>query len=553
MPSVRRRRWFRLLLLVAVLAPGALPGQTPSLDAPLVGLDAPLVGGEFSLTPAGFRDSRPDVSYSDREDEFIIVWERSVASSSPDIFLQRLQPNGTPIGRPRAVATGSDPKVGYLASRNAYVVVYVRDSPAVPYAISHVYARVINAVDGAMSSEIQASASPAGGSINWSYNVLAIGDDRQTGGDELPILFFDFVGIRALPRLRGARIKVDAALTPSRLDFAIPALYRFGFLGGYSVAASIVECTEVPGTWLAVYDEWGAYTLEPLATFVLLLDGSAALIDSTVVNPRPWGSALAWPDVAGDGKDFLVVVDDETLGGPPQTVCVPFSINAATAPPRLNQGNPVFHPSRSTPPTVTRLGGSWLLGAANASRVTSIDAATCLDCEGRFTLTATAISTAPALVTRSIDGPRSDEALIAWTEGDVLKYTRFRADDGLTRDLGGGCAGGGEAMVSCARVGNAGFNHALRGASGSAQALLLLAAQTTRFACSPCELQVDPRRSIVAFGGATDVEGRINVTTPVPPNPSLTGAEFVEQWVVAGGACRQLNVGVSNALRVQIQ
>ena len=141
-----------------------------------------------------------------------------------------------------------------------------------------------------------------------------------------------------------------------------------------------------------------------------------------------------------------------------------------------------------------------------------------------------------------------------WYDAGILRAWRFRADDGLVTDLGGGCGAGGRAGITCGRAGNTAFSHQLVGARANVPAYLLLATSRADLPCGPCRLVPDPLQSFVVAAGNTDANGDASVTTPIPFAPSLIGLRFIDQWLVAQvGGCAAVNAAFSNAIAVQIQ
>ena len=273
-------------------------------------------------------------------------------------------------------------------------------------------------------------------------------------------------------------------------------------------------------------------------------------ITQTALSPTFWRvpETAFEPDIAGDGKDFMLSYR-QTIGG--MTVCRRLRADAGSI--VAGAAKPIV--SSATFPRISRISSSYLLMFKRGAETfaTSIDAATCSSCEGEFRLGASP-SFNPVAVCKTVNGRPTNRALVAWREGPVIEIQAFRADDGIVSDLGGGCAAGGEALVTCARTGNAGFTNELRDAAALSPATFVLGLAQTSFPCGPCTLMVQPAGALIVPVGTTDANGRASLAIPLPNLPGLQGAKLVEQWLVVSlnGGCAQ-SVGFSNALEVQIQ
>ena len=195
-----------------------------------------------------------------------------------------------------------------------------------------------------------------------------------------------------------------------------------------------------------------------------------------------------------------------------------------------------------------------LAAARCGGEVASLDSASCTPCEGQFLLPSTSIG-ASVLAGRVRGGQPAEQALVAWGYSpNTINIVAFRAADGIVTDLGGGCGQGGEALVSCARVGNVYFTQELRGAASSSPCWLLFGAGPFQFPCGPCSLVVNPACAVVAFAGSTDANGRASAALPLPNVPGLIGLKFREQWLLAAsGGCAQFGIAFSNGIEVELQ
>ncbi|MCL6429711.1 MAG: hypothetical protein K6V36_02480 [Anaerolineae bacterium] len=142
---MRARQVWSIALLISVLLLAAVPAAAepppPRADPPGTG-KAVAPGGEASVAAAaaspigsafvirndpGVAEVDPAVAYNLARREFLVVWCND-RPDYPDIQAQRLKWDGTPIGGPFYIATGSvqrrHPAVAYNSIRDEYLVVW---------------------------------------------------------------------------------------------------------------------------------------------------------------------------------------------------------------------------------------------------------------------------------------------------------------------------------------------------------------------------------------------------------------------------------------------
>ncbi|MEM7202187.1 MAG: hypothetical protein AAF628_18100 [Planctomycetota bacterium] len=250
-------------------------------------------------------------------------------------------------------------------------------------------------------------------------------------------------------------------------------------------------------------------------------------------------------DMDGDGSTWLVTY---TRGGAPSDVwALPVTWNAGTGTADLGRSFAVAASGASeNTPSVAYTDGSFLVGyrsSTTGQRLVALDPISGVICE---------TASVPRFDSLGAQG-NGDRAVIGWGGYASVSYQSFRADDGQTLDLGGGCGNGGEATGSCAVRGNAEFQLRLRNAGSEVPAVVALGVRSAGLPCGPCTLYPDALSAVFVPAGSTTPQGSAGVTLPIPDVPSVVGAAIVEQWVTIGGSSCLGAFALSNGLEVQIQ
>ncbi|MEM7201709.1 MAG: hypothetical protein AAF628_15680, partial [Planctomycetota bacterium] len=249
--------------------------------------------------------------------------------------------------------------------------------------------------------------------------------------------------------------------------------------------------------------------------------------------------------VDGDGATWLVAY---TMDGTStrDVAAVPVTWNPGTR--GLDVGTP-FAIARSllreNRPVVAFAGDTWLVGymSSGLPSLVAVDPMTGAFCEQR---------SVPGM--RALAAETSgDRAILGWDRVSSVSHQMFRVDDGVTRDLGGGCGHGGAARAACAVRANRAFELRLRGAPPGAPAIVAVGPRGTGIACGPCQLVPDPLASAWLPAGVTSGAGRAALQAPVPTVASVVGTSFVQQWLLWSGTACHGAFALSNALEVQIQ
>lgn len=375
-------------------------------------------------------------------------------------------------------------------------------------------------------------------------------------------------------------VTVSAASGAVRVENTIPIPFsRAGFLSGVAGAGSDVillgqdqssvitaeqlhlevdgSLTQGPVQQLAVgnpppsFSAWwitksGGATGRTLAVWEIAGDLYGAVVDRDLAILHQ-GPIRISPElksnvkVDGDGRQWMVVYLT-----PAGTKGVPVFWDEAAG--MAWVGNEVFIDPAFSPTDIAWMGESYLIPlyvSAPHHRGISVDPFTCLPCEGTFPVSGLFRRIASQ---RSGDPTSGDVAFIVDTSNLVQ---RFRADDGITTDLGGGCASGGWSAATCARVGNQGFTLRLRDAQQGVPAFLAIGTQPLAYTCGSCTLMLNPL--LIVGTGPTDNHGNAEVPLPLANLPSLVGATFRMQWLTIAGTACPLGLEFSNALSVQLQ
>jgi hypothetical protein len=297
--------------------------------------------------------------------------------------------------------------------------------------------------------------------------------------------------------------------------------------------------------WIA---KSGGTTGRTLIVWDLAGDIHGAVVDRDI-NILDQGPIRVSPElkgnvkVDGDGRQWLV-----TYLTPTGTKGVPVFWDEANNSAWV--GAETFIDPAFTPDDIAWMGESYFIpmdvGGPHVDRGISVDPFTCQPCEGSFPLTGTRRRIASQ---RSGDPSGGDLAFIVNTFAIV---ERFRADDGIVTDLGGGCGQGGWSAATCARVGNSGFTLRVREARRNVPAFLALGGQQLNFPCGPCTLIPNPL-FVIATGFTDPLFGNAELSVPLPNDPDLIGGTFLAQWLTATPNTCWLGLEFSNTLQVQLQ
>jgi hypothetical protein len=263
------------------------------------------------------------------------------------------------------------------------------------------------------------------------------------------------------------------------------------------------------------------------------------------------------PAVDGDGQQWVVAFETSGNG----IAGVPVLWNRAIERAWVGSAQ-VIAASPATRPAVAWLGNSSLVtySTNTGARVASIDPFGCLPCEGDFPLSIEPHARVGSAI--AAGGSDPDLALIATGRvnsnctysGTGLPVVRtYRARDGSTAELAGGCGRGGRARASCAVVGNQDFELGVWDGAANVPALLAISAGTIAFPCGGCTLRTDLGLGFALAAGNTDALGNAAVAAPLPDDPALIGGTIYEQWLLVTGTGCFGALELSTALAVTLE
>jgi len=275
-----------------------------------------------------------------------------------------------------------------------------------------------------------------------------------------------------------------------------------------------------------------------------VLDRNLDVLDQGPI--RVSAEAKAYPAADGDGNQWLVAY--ATLAG---LKCVPVFWDEADGMAWVGSETVLLQGAAGAP-SVGWMGESYVVSSGGVLPASfaahSVDPFTCLPCERSFPITASI----KMIATQKSGDPTAGD--LAFLVDDLGIVQRYRADDGITTDLGGGCGGGGWSAASCAIVGNAAFTLRLREAQRGVPAFLALGLPQPQlgYVCGPCTLVPNPL-VVVGVGLTDSAHGNAELGLPLANTPSLIGATFLMQWLTVAGTTCPLGLQFSNALQVQLQ
>ena len=110
-----------LCTLVWVANVSAAPSLSPGSSQPVIGLPFPI-----SMLPDPVDERAPAVAYNSQDGEFLVVWENDRPFADNDIYAQRISLDGRLLSW-FYVADGSYPDVAYSPRHNEYLVVYTKE------------------------------------------------------------------------------------------------------------------------------------------------------------------------------------------------------------------------------------------------------------------------------------------------------------------------------------------------------------------------------------------------------------------------------------------
>ncbi len=516
----------------------------------------PLVGGQVRVGAGGAGALQPDMAYDASNDVFALVYVRAVSTTDADAYGQRMDASGQPLGPPIALDLDPAwapwyPHIANINNRDAFVVVFS------------------NLNRTSWQTQVHGVAMAAGTNTAGPRTLLSratdtIPRDCDVGGEmPLTVSHNDAVAVFVdvwTGKLWGLQIDVSTSLVLS------PFGYRLLTTGTID-HPSISKSGGPDGRLLIVWQQERGSDID-LRGMVVSRDMGPFTSHATIVQTS--GRQFTFPDVDGDGERWVVVYNRRlTSGGHVST-----QANSVTWRPGMSlpvAGTAIWVKGTDATrdaerPSVAWTGGTCLIGysldyagsASGEAWVKSVDLFDCATCEDEVRLAATSRGLVTAVASKLAGGGTTRDCLVVRSEfdqPDQVWSRRWRSDDGIATDLGGGCYGGARIWAQCARGGSPEFEMRVTAAVPTAASWLVLSLDRLRFSCSGCELIADPFSGYV-LPATTDGRGDAAIPTGITDS-SATGLQFYAQWLFAvpsGSApCASFPVGMSNAVRVQIQ
>ena len=496
----------------------------------------PMIGSVTEIASQGrYRDL--DIAYDATHDVYLVVWQRWLANNDADILSRRVDAQGNAVGSIIHVRNSNEasvnPHVANVNLADTFVVAWSENDD--------VWVDGIHAGSGNRSGPI----------------LVASGSDTQGGtavGGEATLVDNDALVVWT----NFTRRRIDAA------QVAVGATGVLTVFGTTTIASraspeavhspAISRTGGVSGRHLIT---WNLDIGVPdIAIHSALVDRNLNVLDRKTLAILTTGLPNK-AVVDGDGTGWVVAYNRDEAGTIliHQVVCRGVTYDPTSQ--SLSFSSNEFSWGQlgvaEFPGAVAWLGPSAVVAYGNRTDnfLRSVDAFACTTCEGTVPV-AVGGGNSSTRVTRGAPG----EALVAWASGTYgttsLLVQPYVAQNGIVVDLGGGC-GGGAATHSCAVPGNAGYTMRLQGAPPLANTNLIVSPTRIDIGCGPCTVVPDPYTGFVFNSGSTTTEGGAVVSMPLPPDPTMTGLTFYQQWFVASpsGACQGL--AVSNALEVTIQ
>ena len=550
------------------LAPQGLEWVVPATFAercayPLL-LD-PLVGTNFQVSVAASglgaweQDLDSDVAYDATTDRYLVVWQRWYsAGGNAAILGQRFLATGAPLGGVFTISSASTsrtPRVANCNPSNRFVVTWLQDAPLLA---TRVYARTVNASDGAMSSPlIVASDLPNGmrgvdiagessASMFAPARTWIVWGDNTGGIDGAVVLAPPSNG--ALSIFTTFQVAAPPGGGESTFD---PTIVRAPSIADRLAVAWVREAPPWRQVFATVIDVSGAPQFAPI-----LVSGTELF--------------AARPSIDGGGDAELECVVAWSSEDPNGSRRARAAGLRATA--QLTTTGPVWSVTPGGAPSV-----GWRAGKAYIAVVLAddlwligVDPRTCTACENGVVVDSTSGTDQrqPSVCMQAAGGTATASAgLVVWSQQryfclfdcgalDAPLFGR-RLDafspSATTTNLGGGCGGGGTAVAnSRPAIGNGTFAVQLQNpGSDAVLALFNWNAAQPRLACGACQWLPFGATSLFVVGGSS-----VTASLPLPCDASLAGVQIDTQWtVVKPGAapCALVpDFTLSNVLRLNL-
>jgi len=523
----------------------------------------PLVGTEFNVSTA-WNDTDHDVAYDADNNLYCVTWRRFFSATSYGMRGQRVDDAGNLIGGFFGISTlggFGTPRVCNVATEDVFLCVYSFGGDILGRAIQATATTVSVSTEAVIRDTADTLTNPdVGGESVFDNEGICVWQNATTG------------------EIVAKQVNVDGDVTP-------PTISPF---------AGVVVVGDIAATWSnnspRISSSGGTtgnhcivwnrqFTTAPETTIraAIVNRNLGVLEDFIGVTNSPDGDSDL-PSVDGDGLNWIVAWENEATpaSGDNNVQARAIGLNTnATAP---NQGflasgivdveAGINDDERVA--NVCWMGNSVLITYEDETPTAGdydvfaqpVDIFTALDCDVRSLVAAAGGDQGPIrAASKATGGGTADDALIVWSLRDLTTNDgegfgrRFRADDGISTNLGGGCGNDGENFADCAIAGNTGFNARLRGSVPSATTFWVVSPSRLDFACGSCTLIPDPWTGFT-IGSTTDTRGDASIAVSIPGGTALVGATFLHQWITlqAGTpACTTFGADLSDALETEIQ
>ncbi|MCA8950671.1 MAG: hypothetical protein KDE27_14310, partial [Planctomycetes bacterium] len=546
----------------------------------------PLIGPTTTVDSGS--EYYPDVAYSSGNDLWMVVWHRYVSSSDSDIRAQKLWADGTLYDVGVGVRTGTEvsqrPRIAYNRYQGTMVVAW---EEAIGGGQRDIYARTVKlttnplgtvyTVSSFTDDEFDVDVGGNLGSVGASKDRIVVGwnrlDPNDPDGAAVWAKSFDVDG-------------TSGVLTPNGLTTSVGAIHAD------ARRISIADATPDRQAWMMVWDTWhvdwttntawidGARDLycelydtdlHGLGGGMTLVADGYSVVNGSVFWYQAGGAKCLEPSIAGDGNRWFVAYSlAEGLSGLPHSIAgaaieygggvvsVPYAFRTIA----LGAGD-------QTGPSVAWMPNSVLVAYLDEPTSGVVDPwlwtgdFDCKQCGSAVQIASTGDCRQVRIASR-VGGSTSyalDEALITYFDDsgatEAVIADRFRSDDGLFENIGGGCGSGTnvEQFSQCAVVGHADHVIHLLDAPADTAALLLLGFDPFSSQCGSCELKINPFEAF-AFALTTDGNGEAIAPLPISQSAGLLGLSFYHQWLIdnpSTAGCAAVGSDFTDAIRVTIQ
>lgn len=522
----------------------------------------PLVGPIFPATTT-FDDADLDVAYDLTNNVYLATWRRRFSTTSYGIRGQRIDDAGGLIGGYFGINTSTvfpAPRVANVGTEDAFLVVWAESG--------NILGRSVLASTGVVSALT---------------TILDTADSLGTpdvGGEsaidnEAIVVWENFTN----NTIEAKQVNVDGDVSPPTVTpFAAVAEIGDSIATYTNSAPRISNSGGTTGHHCIVWSR--QFTSAPETTVrAAIINRNLGILDDFLALTNSSDGDSDLPSVDGDGRNWVVAWENEAVSASGdnniQARAIGWNANGAAP----NQGYlatgivdvdvGINDDERAT--NVTWMGDSVLIlyedeTATNNDYdvyVQPVDLFTCLDCDPRWFVDGTGGDQGPIrAASKATGGGTADDALIVWSERNLVTANdnkgfarRYRADDGISTNLGGGCGTAGASYAGCAMAGNSNFRARLRGSLPAATTFWLVSPSRFDFSCGPCTMVPDPW-SGWTVSATTDAFGDAFIPIAIPSGAALVGATFIHQWITldaATPACTNLGADLSNALETEIQ